>query len=142
MANNKKRVPVKWIRDLAKKAYEKDTKCFICDSEAELELHHLCSVSYLLEVWCTKNGYKLDTDEDVLAIREAFISAHHDELYNQVFTLCNKHHVKLHSIYGKIPNPGTAAKQAAWIKTQRDKFLGLEVHKESIFGKFLNKESQ
>ena len=42
--NTNKRLAVKWIRDLAKKAYEKQDNCFICNTTVDLELHHLHSL--------------------------------------------------------------------------------------------------
>lgn len=140
MAKNNKRVPVKWIRDKAKAAYEKTTECYICGTEEDLELHHLYSISDLLEKWCNKKGYTLETDEDIINVRDEFIAEHHDNLYKDVYTLCNTHHVRLHSIYGKSPRPETAQRQAAWIQAQKDKVLGRHIEVKSAFGKFLTKE--
>lgn len=123
MAENK-RIPVKWIRDKAKAAYEKDSCCYICETKEHLELHHLNSVTLLLERWCASKGYSIDTDEQVVAIRDEFIEAHRVELYDEVYTLCNEHHVKLHGIYGKIPAIGSSKRQANWIQIQRDKLVG------------------
>lgn len=123
---NNKRIPVKWIRDGAKAAYEKQDHCYICGTDQDLELHHTHSVTLLLESWCAKKGYDISTDEGVLAIRDEFIQAHKDELYNQVYTLCNPHHVKLHGVYGKAPPKGSEPKQVHWIEVQRQKFQGGE----------------
>lgn len=136
MASNK-RVPVKWIRDRAKAAYAKDTKCFICEADTDLDLHHLHSISVLLENWCKKKGIELNTDEDVIAIRDEFIAEHHTEIYDKVYTLCNTHHIMLHKVYGKSPANHTADKQEKWITIQRDKLLGTYVAPESPFSKFL-----
>lgn len=136
MAANK-RIPVKWIRDKAKAAYQKGDECFICGTNMLLELHHLHSVTLLLETWCARKGYPLETDEQVIAIRDEFIAAHADELYNQVYTLCNEHHVKLHNIYGKIPNLGSAPKQHRWLQIQRDKHNGIVSASASPFAAFL-----
>lgn len=136
MATNK-RLPVKWIRDKAKAAYEKDDVCFVCNTNVDLELHHLHSISILLEDWCNKHDISISTDEDVLAIRDEFIADHYDEIYNQVYTLCNKHHVMLHGIYGKSPANHTARKQEAWLKIQQDKALGIYVSPPSPFDKFV-----
>ena len=136
MATNK-RLPVKWIRDKAKAAYEKDDVCFVCNTNVDLVLHHLHSISILLEDWCNKHNISISTDEDVLAIRDDFIADHYDEIYNQVYTLCNKHHVALHGIYGKSPPNHTARKQEAWLKIQQEKALGIYVSPPSAFDKFL-----
>jgi hypothetical protein len=121
--NTNNRIPVKWVRDKAKAAYEKKSHCFICETQADLELHHLHSVTILLQTWSQQKGYDISTDDGILAVRDEFIQEHHCELYEQVYTLCNKHHVALHGVYGKAPQPGSEAKQARWIGIQREKFL-------------------
>lgn len=120
--NTRKRDPIKHVRDKAKSAYEKGTECAVCGVSEDLELHHFHSLTILFEKWAKSKGYPLETDEDVLAVRDEFIDAHKVELYDMVVTLCNQHHVKLHSVYGPKPAPTTAAKQARWIAKQADKY--------------------
>jgi hypothetical protein len=122
--NTNKRIPVKHVRDKAKSAYEKQDHCYICNTSQDLELHHLHSVTLLLEGWARRKAYDISTDEGILAVRDEFISEHHSELYEQVYTLCNPHHVALHGVYGKTPQPGSEPKQARWINIQRDKVAG------------------
>jgi len=117
--NTNNRIPVKWVRDRAKGAYDKKDSCYICGCSTDLELHHTHSITLLLNNWATKNNYDISTDEGILEVRDLFIEEHHSEIYDQVFTLCNKHHVKLHGVYGKAPALGTATKQVAWIETQK-----------------------
>jgi 5-methylcytosine-specific restriction endonuclease McrA len=121
--NTNKRIPVKWVRDRAKAAYEKKSECYVCGTNLDLELHHLHSITILLENWAQKSGHDISTDEGILAVRDEFISEHHAELYDQVYTLCNRHHVALHGVYGKAPRPGSEPKQQRWIELQRDKYL-------------------
>lgn len=140
--NTNKRIPVKWVRDRAKSAYEKKESCYVCDAHVDLELHHLHSVTILLDKWALAKGYDISTDEGILAVRDEFISEHNTELYDQVYTLCNTHHVALHSVYGKAPKPGSEPKQAHWIETQRTKHLsgGRAIPKTSsgsFFSEFL-----
>ena len=140
--NTNNRIPVKWVRDKAKAAYEKKSHCFICETPADLELHHLHSVTILLQTWAQQKGYDISTDEGILAVRDEFIQEHHVELYDQVYTLCNRHHVALHAVYGKAPQPGSEAKQARWIGIQREKFLngGTSIPKTSsgsFFSEFI-----
>ena len=135
--NTNKRASVKWIRDGAKSAYEKQGACFICSSETELELHHTHSLTLLLEKWAKEKGYDISSDEGTLAIREEFIDIHRTEIYDMVFTLCNKHHVALHRVFGKAPPLHTADKQNRWIEKQKAKALGLVEDKPSgFFSKF------
>lgn len=137
--NTNKRIPVKWVRDRAKAAYEKQDHCYICNATEDLELHHTHSVTILLERWAKQKDYDISTDEGILAVRDEFIAEHHDELYNQVYTLCNKHHVKLHSVYGKAPPPGSEPRQARWIEAQRKKLLdGDQPVVEKSFGSFFS----
>jgi hypothetical protein len=137
--NTNKRVGVKWIRDKAKKAYEKADHCFICDTTQDLELHHLHSLTILLETWAKNKGYDITTDEGVLAIRDEFIEQHYHELYELVYTLCYKHHSALHGVYGKAPAVGSEPKQDRWIKLQREKFLNKHAVLPSTgFGSFFS----
>lgn len=121
MAQVNNRVPVKWIRDCAKSAYKKADKCHICASTENLELHHYASMSNLLERWVRKTGYDVSTDDAIKAVREEFIKDHHKEIYEDVVTLCKKHHLLLHNIYGGKPNLATAPKQANWVEKQKEK---------------------
>ena len=121
------RIPVKWVRDRAKAAYVKNDTCCICGTEADLELHHFNSITLLLENWASAKRYDISTDDGILAVRDEFIAEHKDELYEQVRTLCNKHHVALHRIFGKAPPEGSAVRQARWIVIQQDKVTGNEV---------------
>lgn len=122
----RKRDPIKYVRDKAKSAYEKMPNCFICGTTEELELHHTSSLTNLFEKWTSENSIDISTDEAVVEVRDEFIEKFHKEIYEEVFTLCLKHHQKLHSIYGKAPLLSTASKQVAWIHKQRDKFNGLD----------------
>lgn len=133
------RIPVKWVRDKAKAAYDKKDTCYICGTGVDLELHHTHSITVLLENWAHKNGYNISTDEGILAVRDLFIEEHRKEIYDDVYTLCNKHHVKLHSVYGKKPELHTADKQTRWIEVQKAKLAdgGGEV-KPKILGSFFS----
>ena len=132
MAKNteKKRIPVKWIRDKAKAAYDKKGECYICSTTQDLELHHTHSITLLLESWAHKKGYDISTDEGILAVRDEFIAEHHKELYDDVYTLCNRHHVKLHGVYGKKPSVYSASRQSQWIESQKLKFSKDEHYQE------------
>lgn len=140
MAKNtgNKRIPVKHVRDKAKAAYEKQDHCYICGSEEELELHHFHSITILLENWARVMRYDISTDDGILAVRDEFIAEHRTELYELVRTLCNKHHVNLHKIFGKAPNPNSVERQANWVNIQRDKNLGIEVAAKVIPGSFFS----
>lgn len=126
MAKNtgNKRIAVKHVRDRAKSAYEKKDHCAICGTKEDLELHHTHSITLLLNSWAARKGYDISTDEGILGVRDEFIQEHHREIYEEVYTLCNRHHVALHSVYGKTPSPGSEARQGSWIEKQRAKHQG------------------
>ena len=113
-----KRDPVKYIRDKAKSLYKKDNECYICGASVTLDFHHYYSLTPLLNKWLKDNNHN---PEYIQALREDFIEEHHAELYDHTVTLCHKHHLKLHSIYGKDPALTTAKKQMRWVEIQREK---------------------
>jgi hypothetical protein len=117
------RIPVKWVRDRAKAAYVKKEECFICGTKHDLELHHLHSITVLLNSWSGRKNYDISTDDGILAVRDEFIAEHQTELYDMVYTLCNNHHVKLHGVYGKAPAPTSTEKQRSWIEKQKAKLV-------------------
>lgn len=111
-----KRVSIKWIRDAAKSAYEKADSCEICGKTTELDFHHYYSLSALWKKWCLVNRIK---EEDVLLVRDEFITEHHDYLYKETVTLCKEHHKMLHSIYGAMPSLATGEKQKRWVERMK-----------------------
>lgn len=138
--NTNKRIPVKWVRDRAKRAYAKASCCYICSSTSNLELHHLHSITYLLETWAAAKKYDISTDTGILAVRDEFIAEHERELYELVYTLCNQHHVALHSVYGKSPSPLSVPKQQHWIEAQVAKHSGTVVEtKPGFFSSFIKR---
>jgi len=64
----------------------------------------------------------INTEDEILALREQFIKENEDQVYNQAVTLCHMHHLKLHNIYGKRPKLITAKKQQNWVEIQRKKY--------------------
>ena len=138
---NNNRIPIKWVRDRAKAAYDKKDSCYICGTTEDLELHHTHSLTLLLNDWADKKSYDISTDEGILAVRDEFIETYHTEIYDQVYTLCNAHHVKLHSVYGKAPTALSASKQGKWLEIQKAKFANGTIVVEktnalSTFSKF------
>jgi len=115
-----KRDLVKYVRDKAKSKYKKDTECYICGSTENLDFHHFNGLTELLE-WLIERNITIDTEEEILALREQFIKENEEQVYNQAVTLCHMHHLKLHNIYGKRPKLLTAKKQRNWVDIQRKK---------------------
>ena len=118
-----KRYAVKYLRDGCKSAYKKQDHCHICETQEELQLHHLTGLADLWTLYCRKNRIKAETVEEVMEHREYFIAQHHDELYLSVFTLCKTHHMSLHQLFGKSPSIGSEKAQSRWVEIQRKKWL-------------------
>ena len=115
------RDPIKWIRDAAKSRYPTKVQCAICNTKADLQLHHYNTLTLLLAVWL--KGNKITTDEQILEVRDDFIKEHESELFEQVVCLCkNCHNNKLHKVYGKTPSLATATKQPKWVEKMHLKF--------------------
>lgn len=120
-ASGLKREPVKYIRDRAKSAYVKDKECYICGTNEKLDLHHFASVSQLWRKWVLKNDIEIKNVGDIETFRDQFISEHQKELYEDVRTLCRKHHGRLHDIFGQDPGLHLSGKQRNWCDKQREK---------------------
>lgn len=117
-----KRDEIKYIRDLAKSSYKKDTKCYICGTENELQFHHYYSLTALWNKFKLRCKITIKTVQDILDYREQFKAAHHKEIYDDTVTLCKFHHMeRLHKLYGKSPSLATAEKQRRWVEIQREK---------------------
>ena len=113
---------VKWVRDKVKTSYPQKVECAICGVRDNLQLHHYSSISLLWLKWL--KGRPIDTDAQILKLRDQFIEEHQVELLKEVVTLCKVcHNDKLHHIYGRAPALATAKKQAAWVLKMKEKFL-------------------
>lgn len=121
-----KRVPVKAIRDFIKKGYKKDTKCYICRSEKQLELHHTYSLSELFHSWAQLNTINVEaikTFEEMDIIRIRFSQTHIEELsVKNSYTLCKQHHERLHNLFGQRYENRMVPKVKNWIEIQRGKY--------------------
>jgi len=113
-----KRDLIKYCRDKAKSKYVKASECYICGSTTDLEFHHYNSMTAMLNKWL--KGKLVETAEDIMSIRDEFISIHHEQIYDKTVTLCKTHHAKLHKIYGVKPSLATAGKQSRWVERQHE----------------------
>ena len=119
-----KRDPVKYIRDRAKSKYEKGTECYICGACTELDFHHFYTLAPMLKERLKDKQKERPThytDEYIVVWRDEFIEDKWAELYEHTVTLCHKHHLELHRLYGRNPALVTAKKQMRWVEIQRDK---------------------
>lgn len=128
MAKNtgNKRAAVKHIRDGIKSNYNKGKECEVCSTCRDLELHHYHTVSTLFYNYCADNDIPYGTDEEVLAMREAFYEAHWHELVEDTVTLCNTHHKQLHKVYGREPELKTTDLQRNWVKKLHGRLNGTD----------------
>ena len=117
-----KRDLVKYVRDKAKSKYKKEAECYICGSTENLDFHHFYGLTELLESWMRDKDITVETEEEILELREVFIKENEDKVYKQAVTLCHMHHLRLHNIYGKRPKLITAKKQQRWVEIQRNKY--------------------
>jgi len=119
-----KRPFIKMVRDYIKKDYKKDSKCFACKSTSNLELHHLYSLSELLNNWLDSNKItNVDTIEQASELRELFVQDNAEKLSNNnLVTLCKAHHNNLHSIYGQRYSNHLVPKVSKWLNIQREKY--------------------
>ena len=120
-----KRDLVKYVRDKAKSKYKKSNNCYICGDTDHLDFHHYYGLTELLETWLKQKKIIIEKEQDILALRESFIDDNYDKVYDYTVTLCHKHHLRLHSIYGKRPKLITAEKQNKWVEIQREKQHGM-----------------
>jgi len=120
-----KRDLVKYVRDKAKSKYKKSNNCYICGDTEHLDFHHYYGLTELLETWLKQKKITIEKEQDILALRESFIDDNYDKVYDYTVTLCHKHHLRLHSIYGKRPKLITAEKQNKWVEIQREKQHGM-----------------
>lgn len=117
-----KRDEIKYIRDLAKSSYKKDSECYICGTTENLQFHHFYSMTALWNKFKLKAKITIKSVQDILDYREQFKATHHREIYEETVTLCKYHHMeRLHKIYGKSPSLATAEKQKKWVEIQREK---------------------
>ena len=120
-----KRDLVKYVRDKAKSKYKKQSSCYICESNIDLDFHHYYGLTELLETWLNTNNINIEKEQDILEIREQFIDENREKVYTKTVTLCHQHHLRLHSIYGKRPRLIHAEKQERWVEKMRSKNYGM-----------------
>jgi hypothetical protein len=70
---NLKRDLVKYVRDKAKSQYKKTSSCYICGSTTDLDFHHYYGLTELLETWIKQNKIIINSEQDILDLRESFI---------------------------------------------------------------------
>lgn len=114
---------IKYVRDINKSAYVKDSKCAISGETEQLEFHHYISQTALWNKWKKDNNIIIKCVDDILEHRIIFKEDHYDAIYNQTVTLTKEWHMKLHKIYGKVPSLATSEKQKRWVEKQRIKYL-------------------
>ena len=120
--SNLKRLEVKYIRDYIKRKYKARTSCYICGGSENLELHHIMTVSELWEDYKKNNSIVIQDAQHIMSLREDFANTYASELSNDnLFTLCKKHHVMLHDIYGQSYVNKMVPKILRWLDRQRDK---------------------
>lgn len=141
-SNTNKRVAVKHVRDGIKSQYPKGHKCEICGTSQDLEYHHYATLSLVFRDYCSSNNISVDTDEQVIAMRDKFYEDNWEAVVLDGVTLCNTHHKALHKLYGKQPELNTAKKQKHWVHRMFEKSTnglqeGKDSHTTARFGKHI-----
>ena len=77
-----KRDLVKYVRDKAKSKYKKQSSCYICESNIDLDFHHYYGLTELLETWLKKQKYIIENEQDILALRKSFIDDNWEKVDN------------------------------------------------------------
>lgn len=127
--NTLMRLEAKYIRDGIKARYPDKLACQICGTTDELENHHYHTVTLLWNQFKKNNGIVIKDADHIMSVRHSFYEQYERQLISpeEVVCLCNTHHLKLHSIYGKDPSLATSEKQKRWVGIQRGKHgLGTE----------------
>ena len=114
-----KRIPIKYVRDRAKRRYAKATNCKICDIDGSLDFHHYFTVDILFDNWLQQEKLIISSVEEIIAVRDDFIDSHIYEMFDYAVTLCRSCHKRLHTVYGQRPSLSTAPKQERWVEIQR-----------------------
>lgn len=118
-----KRCIIKYVRDFIKKDYTKNTECYICGSSEKLEFHHIYSISELFNLWCQNKEIDLEdiSVADITKIRVPFYKDN-IEFLSKAVTLCKKHHLFLHNLYGQRYSNYIAIKVEKWLNIQKLKY--------------------
>lgn len=124
--SNLTKYPVKIVREYIKKDYKPRDCCYICGAKENLELHHLYSLSETWNTWLTDQKIKhLESDEQVKQLRIKFAEDCAEQLSNEhLITLCKKHHLALHTVYGQRYSNYLVPKIKNWVEIQKDKNSG------------------
>jgi len=75
------RDPIKYVRDRAKARYKKGAQCEICGTTENLDFHHYYTMTPLFNKWCKMKGYAVKVVDDILKIRDEFISEEEDKAH-------------------------------------------------------------
>ena len=113
------RLFVKMVRDATRKHLKEADICYITGETTELEVHHLYTLSALVNDYVLKNNI-IVTDDNKLEIRAAFIAAHPTEIQEQ-YVLAKRIHKKLHVIFGLNYPTHYVPKVLRWMDKQKER---------------------
>jgi len=124
---------VKKVRAKSKTQYYKlkDSECFICGNESNLELHHILPLSEIIVEFLKKHEKEVadaKNDEDLVV---AIINECNDIFEkDNVVTLCKQCHYWLHNLFGASYKRKTAEKVKTYLINQRRKKYG-QIHRRA-----------
>jgi len=114
------RLFVKMVRDKTRKSLVKGDNCWVSGAESSLEIHHMYTLSSLVNDYLVNNNIFID-DTNKIQVREDFITSNYSEMHEQV-VLHKSIHKKLHSIFGTKYQNHIVPKVRLWLERQKDKY--------------------
>ena len=114
------RLFVKMVRDGTRTHLKEADKCYITGETEELEVHHLYTLSALVNEYVQKHNIAI-TDENKVEVRAEFIAAHPNEIQSQ-YVLAKRMHTKLHVIFGLNYPTHYVPKVLRWMDKQKERY--------------------
>jgi len=117
MTNKTPRLFVKQIRDKQRSTEKPKIECFVTRKKVNLELHHLYSLSDLVNTFLLTR--KL-TNSNRTELRDEFLKLNKEKVDEQ-YVLTKEVHARLHNIFGGKYSQGVVPKVRIWLARQREK---------------------
>ena len=111
------RLFVKQIRDKQRSTEQQKISCFVTGRTDNLELHHLYSLSDLVNTFLLRNTLTSDNRSE---LRDKFLAEFRDKVDEQ-YVLTKEVHARLHNLFGGKYSVGVVPKVRTWLTNQRAK---------------------
>ena len=114
------RLFVKMVRDKTRVKLESSGICYVSGVTEGVEIHHMHTLSALVNKYLTVNDIDLNKCDKV-KVRQDFIDSHQEEIQDQV-VLHKDIHKKLHIIFGLKYPEHLVPKVRRWLEKQKAKY--------------------